>query len=256
GGGALNGVSCTSLSACTAVGGRADGTTLAERWNGTRWRIQATPNPPGGAFLNSVSCASASACTAGGNTNSGKTLADPWNGTRWTIQPTPNPAGGAPFITLQAVACTSPSACMAVGGTADSSGNAVGTLAERWNGKSWQIVPTPKLTGPGSFLGGVALTSSTACPAGGRPRPVTNPRGTVGRHPMAGPGHPQPARRAEHLPHQRVLPHIYHLHRIRAELDRRGTVHPGRTVERTRLAHPAHPRHPDLRHRNPRRGLP
>ena len=173
GGGALNGVSCTSLSACTAVGGRADGTTLAERWNGTRWRIQATPNPAGGAFLNSVSCASASACTAVGNTNSGKALAERWNGTRWRIQPTPNPPGGAPFSGLQAVACTSPSACMAVGGTVDSSGNAVGTLAERWNGKSWQIAPTPKLTGPGSFLGGVACTSSTACTAVGSSGPVT-----------------------------------------------------------------------------------
>jgi len=71
------------------------------------------------------------------------------------------------------VACTSPSACMAAGGTVDSSGNAVGTLAERWNGKSWQIAPTPKLTGPGSFLGGVACTSSTACTAVGSSGPVT-----------------------------------------------------------------------------------
>jgi len=62
---------------------------------------------------------------------------------------------------------------MAVGGTADSSGNAVGTLAERWNGKSWQIVPTPKLTGPGSFLGGVACTSSSACTAVGSSGQVT-----------------------------------------------------------------------------------
>jgi hypothetical protein len=173
GGGALNSVSCTSLSACTAVGGRADGTTLAERWNGTRWRIQTTPNPPGGAFLNSVSCTSASACTAVGNTNSGKTLAERWNGARWRIQATPNPASAAPFITLNSVACTAPSACMAVGGKVDSSGNAVGTLAERWNGKNWQIVPTFRPNRLGSFLGGVACTSSSACTAAGSSSLVT-----------------------------------------------------------------------------------
>ena len=44
------GVSCTSATACTAVGYDASvGTTvtLAERWNGTSWKIQSTPNPTG-----------------------------------------------------------------------------------------------------------------------------------------------------------------------------------------------------------------
>jgi len=56
---------------------------------------------------------------------------------------------------------------MAVGGKADSSGNGAGTLAESWNGANWQIVPTFKPTGLGSFLGGVACTSSSACTAVG-----------------------------------------------------------------------------------------
>ena len=80
----LNGVSCTSASACTAVGDSSNGTatvTLAERWNGTRWSIQTTPNPAGGSnsMLNGVSCASATACTAVGGSSNG-TLAEGWNG--------------------------------------------------------------------------------------------------------------------------------------------------------------------------------
>ena len=46
----LSGVSCTSASACTAVGyfGNSAGNilNLAEGWNGTRWTIESTPNPP------------------------------------------------------------------------------------------------------------------------------------------------------------------------------------------------------------------
>jgi hypothetical protein len=62
---------------------------------------------------------------------------------------------------------------MAVGGKIDSAGNGAGTLAERWNGKNWQIVPTFKPTGLGSFLNGVACTSSSACTAAGSSSLVT-----------------------------------------------------------------------------------
>ena len=43
----LNGVACTSASACTAVGNQTLAKTLAERWNGRTWQVQATPNPAG-----------------------------------------------------------------------------------------------------------------------------------------------------------------------------------------------------------------
>jgi hypothetical protein len=71
-GGNLFGVSCTAANACTAVGtaGPNGGplVTLVERWNGSKWVVQPTPNPAGAteSFLNGVSCASASACTAVG----------------------------------------------------------------------------------------------------------------------------------------------------------------------------------------------
>jgi hypothetical protein len=63
---------CTAASACTAVGSYTDrsGTTLtlAEVWNGTSWKVQATPDPAGafGSYLTAVACSSATACTAVG----------------------------------------------------------------------------------------------------------------------------------------------------------------------------------------------
>jgi hypothetical protein len=158
----LFGVACTSSSACMAVGASTTnaGTarTLAERWDGTRWTIQATPNRPPGGFLNGVACTSASACTAVGSSAAG-TLAERWNGTRWAIQSTPNPSQGGGG--LSGVACTSASACTAVGGS-----NA-GALAERWNGTRWSIQSTPNPAQGGGFLTSVACMSASACTAVG-----------------------------------------------------------------------------------------
>jgi hypothetical protein len=180
-GGILVGVSCPSRSSCLAVGGHGNPNieqppgTLAERWNGQNWRIQRTPNPPGSGWtLGAVSCTSPSECTAvGGRLEPpGKptgTLAERWNGRRWRIQRTPSLPGKAIKL-LTGVACTSGSACLAVGGEFDpSTGNNLGTLAERWNGHTWQIVPTfkPAPHGPGAFLNGVACTTASACTAVG-----------------------------------------------------------------------------------------
>jgi hypothetical protein len=171
GGGVLFGVSCAGPWACSAVGNTAGGRTLAEWWDGRTWRIQPTPSPAGGGALNGVSCTSARACTAVGNSNRGRTLAERWNGARWRMEASPN--RGSLVNVLAGVACTSPSACMAVGGRIDSANNAVGTLAERWNGRRWRIVPTFKPTGNGSFLSSVDCTSTASCVAVGSSGPVT-----------------------------------------------------------------------------------
>ena len=176
----LSGVSCTSGTACTAVGlwGYSNtvdpGVTLAEVWSGTSWSIQTTPNPSGIAFspaLNSVSCASATACTATGSAfvrGSLITLAERWNGTAWSIQPTPNPD---PFTasTLASVSCPTSTDCVAVGNWSyENMRGPTVTLAEAWNGVAWSILPTPNPTGArGSFLRGVSCTSATACVAAG-----------------------------------------------------------------------------------------
>jgi hypothetical protein len=168
----LSGVSCTSASACTAVGFAGDfGTgslTLAERWDGTTWSIQPTPNPqnPNHASLNSVSCTSASACTAVGTADGFVVLAEAWNGSSWSIQPTPNPAGTT-TATLFGVSCLSASACFAVGNYRNGSG-VHRLLAEAWNGSSWSIQPAPSPAGASrSYLNGVSCTTPSACIAVG-----------------------------------------------------------------------------------------
>ena len=60
----------------------------------------------------------------------------------WSIMPTPS----LPNSRLDAVSCTSASACTAVGAKSNSAGNA--TLAERWNGKVWAVQATPTRAAP------------------------------------------------------------------------------------------------------------
>jgi hypothetical protein len=169
---ALNGVSCSSGSACTAVGQFVTGSgaqrTLAERWNGRDWRIQPTPNPAGSpsSRLFAVACPAAGTCTAVGTANS-KVLVERWGGARWRIQPVPVPPG-AQFSELNGVTCTAAASCVAVGDYVNSSGADV-TLAERWNGSKWAIQPTPNPSGAQSFtfLSGVSCTARDACEASG-----------------------------------------------------------------------------------------
>lgn len=182
----LGGVSCTSSSACTAVGGsykegvfeRTNEVAIAEVWNGSSWSIQSVSSPTGakGIVLSGVSCASSSACTAVGNYDNSSgtqvTLAERWNGTSWSVQTTPNPAE-ATYSVLNGVACTSSTACVAVGGS-HKEGHGFGgestssALAEVWNGASWSAQSVPSPTGAkGIVLSGVSCASSSACTAVG-----------------------------------------------------------------------------------------
>jgi len=176
-------VSCTSPTACTAVGDydTAAGSVVAEaeRWNGTAWRIQTMPRPAKVTQLFGVSCPAVRACTAVGFQNTGtgdaQPLAEAWNGTTWHVQAIPLPHA-APGGVLSAVSCTSPSACTASG--TDFSTTAP-TLAERWNGTNWRVQPTPN---PPNFttsrqevtLNGVSCASATACAATGQYAPGGN----------------------------------------------------------------------------------
>jgi hypothetical protein len=174
----LSAVSCTSPTACIAAGGASDTSsvqiTLAEVWNGTAWAVQPTPHASGvQAGFRGVSCTAANACTAVGfsfdtTSNTGGTLAERWNGTSWTVQATPSP-GDLGSSVLSAVSCTSSTSCTAVGG--DFIGSTEVTLAERWDGTSWTVQPTPNpASGPDGGLAqltGVSCTSSTVCTAVG-----------------------------------------------------------------------------------------
>ena len=172
----IRGMSCSSSTACTAVGWFHESAkgykTLAERWNGTEWSVQTTPNPSEAKdpWLGAVSCTSSTACTAVGDyynsAGSNVTLAEHWNGTEWSIQATPNPSGATVNL-LGGVSCSSSTACIAVGYDKNSSGTYV-TSAERWNGTEWLLQSTPNPSGASeSELSGVSCSSATVCHAVG-----------------------------------------------------------------------------------------
>lgn len=166
-------VSCASPHGCVAVGqSTGDFTaysTLAERWNGTKWSIEPTPTP-GGTYgsLNGVDCPGAKACMAVGQyqtAGNNVVLSERWNGTKWSVLHPPNPPG-ASASAFFGVSCTSARACTAVGNSTNAGVDK--TLVERWNGKAWSIKHTPNPTGSTlSHLDAVSCTSRRACEAGG-----------------------------------------------------------------------------------------
>ena len=166
----LDGVACTSGSACVAVGTalKPSGVqvSLIEQWTSHGWRIVPSPSPSGAqrSGLFAVACASASSCFAVGayDTHSGahRNLVEQWDGHRWRLEPTPT-LTGIQFTFLSDVSCTAPSACTAVGGTDQ------GAVAERWNGHQWRLQHTPNISQGGAGLAGVDCTSSSSCTAVG-----------------------------------------------------------------------------------------
>jgi sugar lactone lactonase YvrE len=170
----LTSVSCSSASACTAVGsyvGSAGTASLVERWNGSAWQIQSTPSPSGASAteLSGVSCWAASACTAVGSyVDAGATtsLAEAWNGSEWKLEAIESPAG-AVNSEEQAVSCTTLGACTAVG-TYHTAGGAPTPLAELWNGEEWRAWSAPAPAGAeSSELADISCVSTFACEAAG-----------------------------------------------------------------------------------------
>jgi len=167
--GFLFGISCSSASACTAVGYYTNyGSlydvayyTLAERWDGTSWTTQSTPNPNNGHIneLEGVSCPTSNACTAVGLAVGA--LVEAWNGSLWSVQTTPNLSGAS----LWSVSCTATSTCTSAGYYVGVSGQDL-TLAQRWNGTSWAVQPTPS-PGDNNQLFGVSCGTASACAAVG-----------------------------------------------------------------------------------------
>jgi hypothetical protein len=107
GGHVLNGISCASPVACTAVGNG------VYRWDGRHWSIQAAPI--GGETLDGVSCPSTDACTAVGS------RVYIWNGRRWSGVGIPHSAN-ATSPELTGVSCRSRASCVAVGSSIESLG--------------------------------------------------------------------------------------------------------------------------------------
>ena len=170
----LSGVSCTSASACSAVGSYkesdGDSSALVESWDGTSWTIDTMPPLSGNSSLNGISCTSVSACTAVG-ANNGTAMIDTWNGSTGAIGPAPVPFGTT-SSSLNGVSCftdSSGASCAAVGTFKGPQGNGAegqGTLAVSMSASS----PFVKLQPWNQFAdsgGGATFTSE----ANGSPVP-------------------------------------------------------------------------------------
>jgi hypothetical protein len=174
-GGSLAGVTCLSAQACQAVGsvgssqpgGRVS--TLAETWDGTAWKIQATPNmSAANDYFSAVACSAKDACLAVGgyfnSTPTGGFFAASWNGRTWAITSVPAPKG-TDLAYLNGVACPSPGGCLAVG-TAEV-GSTLVYVAEAWNGTAWKIQTSANPHHePGTFAA-ISCSSPDACTAVG-----------------------------------------------------------------------------------------
>jgi hypothetical protein len=182
----LSSITCVSASTCHLAGALdfpADGSSggdqtlpLVASWNGSGWRAERVRDPADcllgdvcGTSLNGISCTARSACitvgtysnSVNGQTAPGQPLIERRDAGAWFVQRTPVPLGPAPSG-LSAVSCSSATACAAVGSYTGANGRTL-PLAERWNGVTWTIQPTPG-TGPFSS---VSCASSTMCIAVG-----------------------------------------------------------------------------------------
>jgi hypothetical protein len=169
----LSDVSCSSTTACTAVGWSMTSTTqfaLILRWNGTAWTSQtpATISGATAAELDGVSCTSSTSCNAVGSYTDASSvqheLAETWNGTTWSQKTVPA-VSGAVEAALSDISCYTSSSpgCIAVGSYSDASGNVQPEVAG-YNGTSYtqQTINRPAST-TDTTLNGVSCTSSTFC---------------------------------------------------------------------------------------------
>jgi hypothetical protein len=139
---------------------------MAQNWNGSRWR--GYHPTPGSGFFDGVAQSAARDVWAVGGTNwfsPSQPLAEHWNGRSWTRATAQNPAGGGYF---NAATATSASNAWAVGLVGPGPGvpSPTAPLIERWNGRGWTI---QHLQGPatGGQLDGVqALSPSNAWAVG------------------------------------------------------------------------------------------
>ena len=164
---ALHDVDATAAGSAWAVGVTSRGAssaTLIERWDGTRWRLVASPNPdPGGSnTLQSVDQqAPNSAWAVGSYSNPTRTkalaLTARWDGSQWRA--VPNPATTQYQNVLQAVDGSAPNDVWAVGYTLSTYIATPTALLMHWDGQRWRTVsvPSPQHT----TLHGVLAVSRT-----------------------------------------------------------------------------------------------
>ena len=130
---------------------------LIEHWNGTKWKVAASPDLPRAyAALNAVSAISANDIWAVGEKEIGQgsgAITEHWDGSSWAIIPTPTPAGHI----LRGVAGSAANDVWSVG---ISTGTQVPPVIEHWNGNTWSIVKSPNPPSSSSTLNAISVISA------------------------------------------------------------------------------------------------
>ncbi|MEA2557630.1 MAG: hypothetical protein QOG88_1168 [Actinomycetota bacterium] len=186
----LSAVSCPSGAYCVAVGRQevpapyfgaksAGDRPLVEVWTGSEWQLQRSTVPDGTAEaqLAGVDCASASSCvavgTVAGRSGKDRVLTQFWDGSAWKVVVLPR-SRSTEDPALYDVACTSPTACTAVGHRTYDLGEFLSLIAPlilQWNGDEWSFEPSAN---NGNLreteLGGIACPSPQRCIAVGSER--------------------------------------------------------------------------------------
>lgn len=172
---ALSDVSCVRADHCVGVGAQADQNndkTLAEVFNGKRWRVVSTPRVHGSRVgqLNAVSCAR-DRCFAVGyymtQRGTGHALIETYARERWTASAL-SQVGRAPS-SLLGVSCTAVRACVAVGMRAGR------TLVLAYSRGRWKVVASPSPSTAFSVLDGVSCATRTRCAAYGQGDATADP---------------------------------------------------------------------------------
>jgi hypothetical protein len=173
----VNGLSCRGAAFCLAVGSwyqdTTDGAsgTLAEVWNGARWRVIASPSSGKNDSFNAASCVTSTDCMVLGAAHLGsgavRLAAERWNGRHWQTTQIPYEFRGGPWtggvVGPSGISCSTATSCMVVG-----SHGPLGSMVDvalTWNGHRWRKV---KVAGPGG-LSTVSCAAPDQCLAIGTP---------------------------------------------------------------------------------------
>lgn len=140
----------------------AETTRAASTANSEVWKVVPTvnPGPTDNTFLGVAAISEKDIWAVGGYTSAGgsqQVLIERWNGRQWQLVPGQNP--GANSNGLRAVTAISVNNVWAVGNYMDEQG-VIRTLAERWDGIKWNVIPTPDPSTSLNILTGVVALSS------------------------------------------------------------------------------------------------
>jgi hypothetical protein len=142
--GTLSGIAAIAANDVWAVG--TSGSLLTIQWDGTRWSQVVVPGASGGVDtgLSAIAAVSSHDVWAVGH-QEGLPIALHWDGQSWQTAPLA-PSSFMRDGALDAVQAISTHDIWVVGWYSKLNSSARYTLAEHWNGKNWQFIPTPEYT--------------------------------------------------------------------------------------------------------------